>query len=103
MTFVLGGVDLGRREVLEALDACSRWLAAGPLDLTMDSELRLRVNETLGSYAECMRSRGVADFPDPVRDFNGVGEPFTSSRVPWTDPDLPAASDACRSLLTEGR
>lgn len=94
----LRGLDLTDREVLDALASCGRHLRAGALDLSADPGLADLVQETLAQLADCLRSWGVEDFPDPVPGFDGVGSPFPDDRIPWTDPDLPDAADACRDM-----
>lgn len=92
-------LDLGDRSVIDALETCGHLIASGPLDLTTDPELADRVREQLAGFAECIRLEGVAGYPDPVSDFDGVGSPYPISRIPWSDPDLPSAVDTCRDML----
>ncbi len=92
-------LDLGDRSVIDALETCGHLIASGPLDLTSDPELAVRVREQLADFAECIRLEGVADYPDPVSGFDGVGSPFPVNRIPWSNPDLPAAVETCREVL----
>lgn len=92
-------LDLGDRSVIEALETCGHIIASGPLDLTSDPELAVRVREQLADFAECLRLEGVGDYPDPVADFDGVGSPFPVTRIPWSDPDLGSAVATCRDVL----
>jgi hypothetical protein len=94
----LSGLDLADRSVLDALESCGHHLAGGALDLTSDPELRNLVQKALGELASCLRSWGVEEFPDPVPGFDGVGSPFSASRIPWDDPDLSDAVAVCRDL-----
>jgi hypothetical protein len=94
----LRGLDLTDRDVLDALASCGRYLIGGALDLRTDPALRDQVQDTLVELADCIRSWGVPDFPDPVPGFEGVGSPFPDARIPWTDPDLPDAVAACRGI-----
>jgi hypothetical protein len=60
----------------------------------------------LESYASCMRSHGIGDFPDPVTGPNG-GTGFQIKAGPGSDLDpnstqYQAADKACRSLLPNG-
>jgi hypothetical protein len=96
----LRGLDMTDRNVLDALASCGQHLRAGALDLSSDPELRDLVQETLEELADCLRSWGVEEFPDPVPRFDGVGSPFPNSRIPWTDPDLADAVAACRGVAT---
>ena len=99
MATALTDVDLNDRTVLDALDACGHHLASGALDSSSDPELRALVEATLQDFAECVRKEGVIDYPDPAPGFDGVGSPFPVNRIPWTDPDLPAAVTVCSAGL----
>lgn len=88
-------VDLGDRAVLDALERCGHHLSSGALDLGADPELRDLVQISLEEFTRCMRLRGVADYPDPVSDFDGLGSPFPVDLIPWDDPDLSRAAAAC--------
>jgi hypothetical protein len=59
------------------------------------------------AYAKCMRSHGIADFPDPTANPGGPGGSFDISAGPGSDlnPDDPRnqrANQACQSLLPDG-
>lgn len=88
-------VDLAASETVDALDACSLHLVTGALVMG-DSAVREAVIARLGEFAECMRDRGVAAFPDPVAGFHGIGFPFPVNEIPFEDPDLATAVEACR-------
>lgn len=92
----LRGLDLTDRAVLDGLEACGHHLTSGPLQLSPDLEFRDLMQDSLRQLAECLRSWGVQDFPDPIPGFDGVGAPFPSSQIPWDDPDLPRAVRQCR-------
>lgn len=102
MADALRTVDLSDRSVLDALENCGARLAAGPLDSGSDPELGDLVQQSLQRFAECVRLEGVAEYPDPVRGFDGVGSPFPINRVPWNDPGLPGAVAICRETLAGG-
>jgi hypothetical protein len=56
-------------------------------------------SETL-AFSHCMRSRGVANFPDPTR---GGGLPKSQiAHLAASDPEFPAAHGACEHLLPNG-
>lgn len=99
MALALATVDLGDRDVLDALEACGRHLSSGALDLGADPELRDLVRASLSDFAACVRLSGVGDFPDPVPGFDGVGAPFPANRIPWTDPELSSAVDLCSARM----
>lgn len=50
-------------------------------------------------FAECMRSSGVEDFPNPDPGFDGSVPPFPSEQIPRTDPEFAAAVEACAAAL----
>lgn len=59
------------------------------------------------SYARCMRSRGVSDFPDPT-SAPGGGVAFSIHGGPGSDlnrsnPTFKTADQACRALLPSGQ
>lgn len=59
----------------------------------------------LESYAKCMRSHGVSDFPDPTADSGGHVDGFRLSGHGDLDsgnPAYKAAQQSCRSLLPGG-
>lgn len=99
MAEALARVDLTDHMVLDALETCGHYLATGALDLGPDPELADLVRDRLARFADCVRLEGVSDYPDPKRDFNGVGSPFPVDRIPWADPALPEAVDSCSRLL----
>lgn len=100
MAEALAGVDLGDRQVLDALELCGELIASGPLDLGADPELAELVRVRLEEFAECVRLAGVVDYPDPVPDFEGVGSPFPTNRIPWTHPGLADAVALCSARLS---
>jgi hypothetical protein len=55
--------------------------------------------EDLLSYAQCMRSHGIADFPDPTQSAHGVGigQPANTK-----SPQYKAADTACKHFLPNG-
>lgn len=91
-------VDLTETSTVDALDECSMHLVTGALAMG-DSVVREAVMSRLGQFSECMRERGVPDFPDPVAGFHGIGFPFPVNEVPFEDPDLADAVEACRVRL----
>jgi len=92
-------VDFGDPAVAEALAVCSASLNTGALDLGAEDQLRREINQELSDFSRCMRANGVADFPDPVPGFTGVGAPFSVAEIPYGDPELAAAAEACRALV----
>jgi hypothetical protein len=99
LDLVVMSVDFGDPAVAEALSVCSASLNTGALDLGAEDELRREINKELSAFSECMRANGVAEFPDPVPGFAGVGAPFSVAEIPYGDPELPAAAEACRDSI----
>jgi len=95
MALALQHLDLTDRVVLDALASCGEHLATGALDLGPDPEMQRLVQSTLHDLVVCLRARGVDDFPEPVPGYDGVGSPFPTNRIPWSDPDLPSAVRDC--------
>jgi hypothetical protein len=95
----LAGVNFGNARNAEAIQACAVHMTTGALGLEGSEVIRTSVIQMLKDYSECVRLRGVPEFPDPVEDFDGVGPPFPADRIPFHDPDLPAAADTCRARV----
>ena len=98
-SWALSGLSLDAPSTREALNACAGDLVAGPLDLSADPELATMIREELARFSACMRQRGVGSFPDPVRDYDGIGSPFNVRRIPWSHPGLTSAATACSSQI----
>lgn len=94
MARAMADLDLTEPEVLSALSKCAPHIS-GLLGTSSDPELEAMLQANLEEFAQCVRDHGVPEFPDPVRRFEGVGEPFPSTRIPWTDPDLAVAVSVC--------
>lgn len=92
----LAGLDLTDPQTVGALSVCAGHLTTGALDLSDEPEIRDSVLLALREFSECVRSRGVPDFPDPVEGFVGVGAPYPMAEIPYSDPDLAEAVAACR-------
>ena len=84
----------------EALTNCAAVVvASGALDLSAEPDLAEAVRGRLLAFSACMRSQGVADFPDPPPDFDGTAPPFPVSALPVADPELATAAQACASTM----
>jgi hypothetical protein len=86
---------------LGLLTACGATSAPGVAQLgstpTPSAQAASSSGHSALAYAQCMRSHGVAGFPDP----NSQGE-FTGAILPATSPQFQAAQQACRNLLPGG-
>jgi hypothetical protein len=59
----------------------------------------------MAAYAKCMRSHGIADFPDPTPNPGGPGGSFDFNATGDLNPSNPTYQDAnkaCQSLLPNG-
>ena len=93
-------VDTSSAEFRRALTDCAPILTSvGALDLRRDPELQAVIVSQLRAFAECVRNAGVATFPDPDPAFSGVGSPFSSDEVPFTDPAFDSSVATCREAL----
>lgn len=96
----IDGLDRSDPEVRAALTACSGVLAvSGGADLAQDPELRNAVVDDLQRFTDCMRSEGIAGFPDPVPGFTGVGDPFPEGQVPYGSLGFADAAATCVAVL----
>lgn len=101
LELVIRDVDFADPDQVEALSGCAEHLTTGALDLGMEPVLRALVMSNLVEFSACVRSHGVPDFPDPVPDFNGIGNPYLPSELPYDEPDLSSAVETCRVRLAD--
>lgn len=95
-------IDYSDSVTVEALSLCSTFLGEGALDLGYDEQYRQAVVAQLEAFSRCLRARGVDGFPDPIAGFIGIGSAFPVAEIPYDDPDLPAAVDACQGTVFGG-
>jgi hypothetical protein len=100
LDLVMIGVDLANPDSAAVVAGCSEHLSKGALDLSSSPLIGGGVNRTLTEFSDCVRSRGVPKFPDPLPGFTGIGGPYPVAEIPFSDPDLEAAIDECRSRLS---
>lgn len=101
LDLVIRNVDFADPDHVEALSGCAEHLTAGALDLGMEPVLRALVMSNLVEFSACVRSHGVPDFPDPLADFNGIGNPYLPAELPYDEPDLSSAVETCRARLAD--
>jgi len=99
LELVMRDIDFSDPVSVDALTACSEHLEGGALELTDTPILREAVVDSLERFSACVRSRGVADFPDPIPDYNGIGGPYPVAEIPYADPDLVDAVVVCNTRL----
>ena len=95
LDLVMVDIDFSDPDAVDALSACSEYLVAGPLYLSGTPILQANVIGLLTEFSDCIRSRGVSDFPDPISDYNGIGGPYPVDEIPFASPDLAGAVDDC--------
>ena len=101
LDLVMITLDFSEPAVSEAVSLCSENLEAGALDLSDDQILKEVVVERLAEFSRCMVERGVEGFPEPVPGYLGVGSPFPTAQIPYSDPEFGPAVTACRASLLE--
>jgi hypothetical protein len=92
-------LDFSDVETAKAVTECSGTLGAGALEFVADDLVRRAVVGQLVTFSRCVRAKGIEDFPDPIPGFSGVGSPFPVAEIPYSDPGLAAATEACRSTV----
>jgi hypothetical protein len=92
-------LDYSDPETVDALTSCSPLLSEGALDLAFDDSYRQAVVAELEAFSRCLRARGVEEFPDPTPGFIGIGPPYPTAEIPYSDPELPAAVEACERAV----
>ncbi len=102
LELVMKDIDFSDPVPVSALTACSQHLERGALELTDTPILREAVVDSLERFSDCVRSRGVPEFPDPIPDYNGIGGPYPVAEIPFADPDLADAVVVCNTRLASG-
>lgn len=88
-------IDIESREFQQALDTCQPILArVEAFRFAFDPELQSRVNDQLLVLAECMRTSGYEDFPDPTGMLAAPFPPELAERVE-SDPEMQAVAEEC--------
>jgi hypothetical protein len=97
--FSLAGIDTSSPQYQSADKACKKLTGFGHVSPAMLQQAM----STLLKYAECMRSHGITNFPDPVESGTGVHVgPGPDSGIDQNSPQYKAADKACRPLLPGG-
>jgi hypothetical protein len=79
-----------------ASNACRHLLPNGG---TMSPAQRQQAINAALKFAQCMRTHGVPNFPDPVVSGNGVGIRINGKGINPDSPQFQAAQRACQSLM----
>jgi hypothetical protein len=90
--FSLGRIDPNSPQYQSANMTCQKKTGFGRFSA---AQLHQDMNAML-KYAQCMRSRGIANFPDPFANSQQVG--FNMSGIDMNSPRFKAASKTCQPL-----
>lgn len=91
-----GSIDTSSPLYKSASKACTKQTGFGHLTAAQIQ----RAMSALLKFAECMRSHGVTDFPDPVEHGQNIG--FNVSLADHNSAQFKAAQKACQPLLPGG-
>jgi hypothetical protein len=91
-----GAIDSSSPVYRSANKACERQTGFGHIS---PAQMQAAMNAML-KFSECMRSHGIANFPDPVNHGNNVG--FSTTGIDSNSARFTAAQKACRPLLPGG-
>ena len=100
------GNDFVTGQATAANQVCNHLLNAGTQLNAAQTQHALR---QLVKYAQCMRSHGITNFPDPQITSGGIGVPggFTfdtaGRNLDQKSPQYQAAARACQSLATHAK
>jgi hypothetical protein len=92
-------LDFNDPVVVDAFAVCSPTLASGSIDLGDDQFLRSFIVGQLQAFSQCVRDKGVPEFPDPIPGFAGVGSPYSAAEIPYSNPLLAVAAEICRDRV----
>lgn len=81
-----------------ANSACQHLLPGGGPSPQAEQQQERRERSAMVRFAQCMRSHGVPNFPDPTNDSRGRPV-FTLPRIDEGSPQLIAKAQECQSLL----
>ena len=90
------GIDARSAQYHSAYRACQNLLPVGRIGLL--PALRRQEMSTLLKHSECMRSHGIANYPDPVSNGKGISIPMMSGVNPGSQ-QFQSARQACQSLM----
>ena len=96
--FSLNGLDSRSAQFQSASKVCERQTGFGHIS---PAQLQAGMNALL-KVAECMRSHGIANFPDPFENSHQIGFNFTGTGIDQSSPRFKAAQRACQALLPGG-
>ena len=95
--FSLNGIDPNSPQVKAAAKTCQRQTGFGHISA---AELQAGMSAML-KFAECMRSHGIANFPDPVENGHQISFNIDGG-IDQSSARFKAAQKACQPLLPGG-
>lgn len=95
-------LDLDDPATAEAMAVCSLGLGTGALDSSDDELMSDLVLDQLRAFSQCVRDRGISDFPDPEPTFSGIGSPYSIAEIPYSNPALAEVLASCRQTALSG-
>jgi hypothetical protein len=92
------GVDSHSAQFQAASKTCQNQTGFGHISA---AQLQQGMSAML-KYAECMRSHGITNFPDPVENSHQIGFNTQGTGIDQNSPRVKAANKACQPLLPDG-
>jgi hypothetical protein len=92
------GVDPHSPQFQSASKTCQKQTGFGHISA---AQMQQGMNAML-KYAECMRSHGITNFPDPVENSHQIGFNINGTGIDRNAPRVKAANKACQPLLPGG-
>jgi hypothetical protein len=96
--FSLNGIDSHSAQFQSAGKVCERQTGFGHISA---AQLQADMNALL-KVAECMRSHGIANFPDPFESSQQIGFNLSGTGIDQNSSRFKAAQKACQALLPGG-
>jgi hypothetical protein len=92
------GVDQHSAQFVSAAKLCQKETGFGHIS---PAQLQAGMNAML-KFAECMRSHGIASFPDPFENSHQIGFNTSGTGIDQNSPRFKAAQKTCQPLLPGG-
>jgi hypothetical protein len=96
--FSLSNIDTHSAQFTSAAKLCQKQTGFGHITA---AQLQAAMNNML-KVAECMRSHGIANFPDPFENSHQIGFNLDGTGIDMNSARFKAAQAACRPLLPDG-
>ena len=96
--FSLSNIDTHSAQFTSAAKLCQKQTGFGHISA---AQLQAAMNNML-KVAECMRSHGIANFPDPFENSHQIGFNLNGTGIDMNSARFKAAQTACRPLMPGG-